>query len=125
MALKNSFYSEIFTNEQRWIDMIDHNLLNSIYCNFALKPFYLEKRAELENEYRITNNEILRQIILIIDKILIQISLFDVQYKNLEYVDIRLLRPLFLVNQMNNVSQKRNDSFDTSNEYLGSHKKNI
>ena len=73
MALKNDFYTEIFNNEKRWVELINRNLLNSIYCNLVLKPFYLQKKSELELEYNLTKNRIIGQIILIIENIINQI----------------------------------------------------
>ena len=106
MALKSNFYNEIFTNEEKWIELINKNLLNSIYCNLALRPFYVQKRNDVEIEYKVTNNQILGQILLIIDDIVAQIDYFNEQYKNSKYVDIKSLLPLFLTNQMNNIGQK-------------------
>ena len=65
MALAKNFYKEIFEQEQKWTDLINLNLLNSVYCNLTLKPFYIQKRMELKEEYAKTNNEIIKQIILI------------------------------------------------------------
>ena len=62
MALGENFYNEIFEREQKWIESINSNLLNSVYCNLVLKPFYIEKRKELKEEYNKTNNEIIKQI---------------------------------------------------------------
>ena len=39
MALKNNFYDEIFEEEKKWIDLINSNLLNSIYFKHELKPY--------------------------------------------------------------------------------------
>lgn len=117
MALGNDFYSEIFVNEQKWIELINAKLLNSIYCNLTLKPFYIEKKKELEEEYSLTNNRIIGQIISIIDNILNQIEVFNEQYKSFQNADINLLLPLFLTTQMNNTSQKGNNNLDIrSNE---------
>lgn len=106
MALKNNFYSEIFEKEQKWIELINSKLMNSIYCKFSLQPFYLEKKRELENEYNLTHNEIIREFINIIDSIITQIELLNLQYKNNKFVDINSLLPLFLTTQMSNNSKK-------------------
>lgn len=107
MALKDNFYNEIFEKEQKWIELINLNLLNSIYCNLTLKPFYLDKKSELEREYNKVNNEIMRQIISIINNIINKIDIYNMQYKNNEFVDIKSLIPLFLMTQMNNVVSKQ------------------
>jgi len=113
MALKNDFYNEIFINEQKWIEYINKNLLNSVYFNLTLKPFYTEKKQELENEYSLTNNEIIGNIINIIDGIINKIEVFVEQYKNGESVDTDSLIPLFLTTQMNNNSKNvKKDEID-------------
>lgn len=106
MALKKNFYNEIFEQEQKWIEFIDNNLLNSIYCDLSLKPFYTKKRNELEIEYKSNRNIILGQVLILIDNIINQIDLLNEEYKKLNSVDIKTLMPLFLINQMNNISQK-------------------
>lgn len=110
MALKNNFYNEIFANEQKWIELINKNLLNSIYCNLALKPFYLKKRKEIEAEFEATNNQMLKQILSVIDSIINKIEEFNEQYENSKFVDIKTLLPLFLSNQMSNSNQNENES---------------
>ena len=102
MALRNGFYTEIFNNEKIWIDLIENNLLNTIYCNLVLKPFYEEKKKELEQEYNLTGNKIIEQIILIIENIINQIDLFKSQYDKGDKVNMHFILPLFLTNQMNN-----------------------
>lgn len=109
MALKNDFYSEIFNNEKKWTELINQNLLNSIYCNLTLKPFYLKKRNEIMEEYTLTNNQILNEVLFIIENILRKIEYFTVQYNNSKEVDIKELLPLFLINQMSNTNQKENE----------------
>jgi len=106
MALKNDFYEEIFINEKKWIEMIDKNLLNNIFCNLELRPFYLKKKDEIKKEYELNNNPILGQILSIIDNIINKLDEFEIQYKNLRYVNIKELLPLFLTSQMNNNSKK-------------------
>lgn len=112
MALKVNFYNEIFENEQKWIELINKNLLNSIYCKLALKPFYIKKRNEIAEEYKTTDNQILRQILSTIDNIIIKIDEFNDKYESSEIVDIKELLPLFLTNQMNNDNQKENESIE-------------
>lgn len=112
MALKNKFYSEIFTNEQKWIDLIDEKLLNSIYCNLVLKPFYEQKKEELQKEYNLTQNKIIGQIIIIIENIINQINLFNDQYNKSQQINLESLLPLFLTNQMNNTNCMENSVFN-------------
>lgn len=111
MALAKNFYNEIFEQEQKWTDLINLNLLNSVYCNLTLKPFYIQKRMELKEEYAKTNNEIIKQIILIINDIIDKIELFNYEYLNYQKSNINLLLPLFLTTKMNNKIEKE-DSID-------------
>ena len=53
MPLSNAFYIEVFAKEQKWIELIDKGLLNSISCMYELKPFYLEKKKQLEEDKKI------------------------------------------------------------------------
>lgn len=105
MALKNDFYSDIFQKEQEWTELINKNLLNSIYCNLVLKSFYLKKKLELKKEYNLSNSKILEQIIISIEQIIDKIDLFNEQYVNSEKVNLKELVPLFLTNQMNNTKE--------------------
>lgn len=116
MALRNDFYTEIFTNEQRWIQLINKNLLNSIYCNLVLKPFYEEKKKELEQEYSLTENKIIGQIIMIMGNIINRIDLFNDQYNKSEKVNVCLILPLFLTNQMNNTNNLETSIFSIDNK---------
>ena len=43
MALRQDFYTEIFEQEKKWIELINSKLLNSIYCKYMWQLFYLEK----------------------------------------------------------------------------------
>ena len=115
MALKNNFYEEIFKNERKWIEMIDRNLLNPIFCNFELKPFYVKKREEIKSEYEITGNHILEELIYIIDGIIEALDECQFTYENSRFVDIRKLLPLFVTSQMNNNTTKK-DSKKTLEE---------
>ena len=101
MALKFNFYSEIFLQEEKWIELINAGLLNSVYCNLVLKPFYEKKRMEIQ---LIDNqeNKILEQILNSIDEILIKFEEFNTRYRNMELVDIKEILPLFLSNKMSN-----------------------
>lgn len=107
MALKKGFYDEIFDNEEKWNSLIKSNLLNVIYCNLELKPFYLNKKEELVHEYEITNNEIIKQVLDIINNIIAEIDAVSEKYNSGESVDISYLSSLFLINQM------RNSEFET------------
>ena len=107
MALKSDFYEEIFTNEKKWIEMINKNLLNNIYCNLELKPFYTQKREDIRKEYESTNNPILGQILTIMNGIVNRLEEFEYQYKALRYVDVKTILPLFLTSQMNNNSDRK------------------
>lgn len=118
MALNNDFYSEIFTNEQKWIELINSKLLNIIYCNLALKPFYLEKKSVLEQEYNLTNNKIIGQILSVLDNIINKIESLDEAYKNNQNTDIKELIPLFLATQMNNIYQKQDNNTITVSDRL-------
>lgn len=102
MALKTEFYSEIFENEQKWIEQINNNLLNSIYCSLSLKPFYVKKKQELDKEIRLGNNQIIKQISLVIEQIINHIDILNEQHNNSQNIEMNSLLPLFLVNQMNN-----------------------
>ena len=46
MALRQDFYTEIFEQEKKWIELINSKLLNSVYCKYILQPFYLDKKKE-------------------------------------------------------------------------------
>lgn len=116
MALGENFYNEIFEREQKWIESIDSNLLNSVYCNLTLKPFYLEKRKELKEEYNKTNNEIIKQTILTINDIIDKIELFNYEYLNYKKPNMNLLLPLFLTTKMNNIAEKEYKHNETQEE---------
>ena len=112
MALKNNFYNEIINNEEKWTDLINRNLLTSIYCKFELKPFYVEKKTELETELKESDNLILTSMLLAIDNIIDKIDLFISQYENFEVVDFKTLLPLFLNNQMNNSNENKKNKIE-------------
>lgn len=110
MALKDNFYNEITENEKKWIELIKDNLLNVIYCNLELKPFYIEKKKELEEEYIKTGNVIIGDTLGIIKSIVDKLEEFNNFYKESKFIDFKLLLPLFLTNQMNNSLQSQNTS---------------
>ncbi len=100
MALNNNFYNDIFSKEEIWKNQIKHGLLNSIYCDYDLKPFYLEKRSELESENDVSNNIMLGEILRIINQILVKIEEFHIQYKLGKSPNMDELLPIFLTSQM-------------------------
>ena len=114
MALSNDFYIEITQKEIKWAEMIKQNLLNVIYCNLELKPFYIEKKNELEEEYIKTGNVIIGDTLFIIKNIINKLEEFNTYYKETKPIDFKLLLPLFLANQMNNSLQSSKSS-DASN----------
>ena len=116
MALDKSFYNDIFEHEQKWTELINSNLLNSIYCNLTLKPFYIQKKEKLEEEYNKTNNEIIKQIILIIDNIIDKIELFNYKYVNYQKPNINSLLTFFLTTKMNNILDKEDKNNENQNE---------
>lgn len=118
MALDKNFYNEIFECEQKWSELIKSNLLNSVYCNLTLKPFYVEKRKELKEEYNQTKNEIIKQIILIINDIINEIDLFNYEYVNYKKPNISSLLSLFLITKMNNDTQKDNHDIENKHEVI-------
>ena len=105
MALKIDFYNEIFEKEQKWIELINSKLLNSIYCNLTLKPFYTEKKNQLEFENNLNDNTIISEMLILVTNIINQIDILNTQYKNNKSVDIESLLPLFLTTQMSNASK--------------------
>ena len=105
MALKNNFYNEIFSKEKKWIELINSGLMNPIYCNLELRSFYLEKKHEIEEEYKVTNNQMLSQVLIVIQDIIKNIDLIVNEYNNNGTYDTKILLPIFLTNQMNNVNQ--------------------
>lgn len=109
MALKPDFYSEILEQEKKWIELINSKLLNSIYCKYILQPFYLAKKRDLEEEFLLTQNKIIGYILEVIEPIILQIELFNDQFRTGEKVDISTLLPLFLTNQMSNSTTKEEE----------------
>ena len=107
MALKNEFYNEIFDQEQKWIETINSNLLNNIYCKCTLKPFYAEKIKILENEYIVSKNKLIEQIIIIFKNIISQIEIIEERYQNNKKIDVKSLLPLFLTTQMYTTQTKK------------------
>lgn len=111
MALRDDFYNDIYIREKKCIELIDRNLLNIYYLNGknGLREFYQLKRQELEEEYKISNNQIIKNIINIINNIIDEIDYLTISYKNGELVDMRSLNSLFLYNLMNNKNNKPNN----------------
>lgn len=133
MALGENFYNEIFEHEQKWIELMNSNLLNSVYCNLTLKPFYVQKIVKLKDEYNKTNNEKLKQIILKINDIIDKIELFNYQYLNYKTPNINSLLPLFLITRKNNIIKEENkyneihnqiDKLQSSKRILQNHVRN-
>lgn len=110
MSLSNSFYIEVFTKEKRWIELINKNLLNSIYCYHELKPYYLNKREELISNPN-SENKIISGIVESINLILRKIEEFNAKFRNNEPYNIKELLPLFLTTQMG-VKEKTNEKMD-------------
>ena len=102
MDLRQDFYTEIYKKEQKWIELINSKLLNSIYFKLDLKPFYLEKKKEVKQEYFLTKNEY-DKFIDIIDSIIEQIELLNEQFNAGQSIDINSLIPFFLTSRMKNV----------------------
>lgn len=102
MALKKDFYIEIFEKEQKWIELINTKLLNAIYCKFSLQPFYIAKKKELEQEYILTHNEIMGNVIGTLNLIISQLEVLYEQFRTGNTVDMSSLMPLFLITKMSN-----------------------
>ena len=107
MALKNDFYNEIFEKEEKWAELVNKNLLTSIYCKFELRPFYIQKRLELEQELEKINNDKIQEDIIssmytISGNIINKIDTFIEKYENCEFVDFNTLLPLLFINKMKN-----------------------
>ena len=115
MDLRQDFYTEIFENEQKWIDLINSKLLNSIYCKYTLQPFYLKKKQTVKQEYFLTKNEY-DKFIDIIDSIIEQIEVFNQQFKSGQKVDISTLKPLFLITQIGKVQKAEEDKSEIRQE---------
>ena len=116
MALKKDFYIELFEKEENWIKMINNpkgNLLTSTYCKFELKPFYLEKIKELENEQKQGNNQIIQSLYFGICDILNKLNEFIEKFEESKRIDFKELLPLFCINIMRNekftIREEKND----------------
>lgn len=115
--VKSDFYSEIFENEKKWKQLIDKGLLNSVYCNLTLKPFYQKKKQILEKEIGLNNNELIKQIIMIINDIIIEIDSLNYKYVNYQKPNINNLLPLFLTSKMNNTTyHEKNTNINKTDE---------
>ena len=102
MALRNEFYQEIEDNEKYWKELNNRKLLNPIYLNIELKPFYENKKQELEEELKNSNNPLLFNILNIINNILSKIEDIDNSYRSGKEFNISDLVTQFLQSQMNN-----------------------
>ena len=105
--IKREFYNEIFEKEKEWEQRIDKKLLNIVYCNLSLKPFYQEKKQILEDEIKFGGNQIINQIIQIMENIIQHIDILNEQYRNSNPLDVETLLPLFLTSQMNNFGYEK------------------
>ena len=117
MDLKEDLYTQIRAKEEKWIRQINENLMTPIYCEYELKPFYLEKRSQLQNN----NNELLSKIKAIIDSIILELDNIYNEYRSSMDVDFKTLSNLFLTSQMNNkISNKESKQIqnDYENDYL-------
>lgn len=114
MALNNNFYNEIFENEKYWIELANKKLLNIYYLNGknGLKEFYVNKKKELELEYKLTNNDIIKQFLDIINSIIREMEYLTDEYRKGELIDMNSLVNLFLYNQMNNNVNENKKSKD-------------
>lgn len=108
MALENNFYQEIHIKEQKWIELIEKNLLNIYYFEAELLPFYTKKVKELTYEYNLTNNSILGEIIQILNNIIKRIEELGNAYRSGLVIDTTTLVPLFLTSNFNNNIKKEN-----------------
>ena len=105
--IKREFYNEIFEKEKEWEQRIEKNLLNIVYCNLSLKPFYQEKKQILEDEIKFGGNQIIKQIIQIMENLIKHIDILNEQYRNSKPLDVQTLLPLFLTSQMNNFGYEK------------------
>ena len=101
MDLRQDFYTEIYEKEQKWIELINSKLLNSIYFKHELQPFYLGKKKEVKEEYFLTKNEY-DKFIDLMDSIIEHIELLNEQFNAGQSIDINSLIPFFLTSQMRN-----------------------
>ncbi|MBQ2946443.1 MAG: hypothetical protein IJE04_01140 [Bacilli bacterium] len=108
MALKKDFYTEIFEKEQKWIELINTKLLNAIYCKFSLQPFYISKKKELEQEYFLTHNEIMGNVVSTLDLLISQLEVLYEQFRTGYTADANSLIPLFLITKMSNSYKNEN-----------------
>lgn len=106
MNINNNIYNEMFDKEKKWIEQINSGLLNSIYCNLELKPFYLE----IEGQLNTNSTEITKPIIEAIKEIIQKIDEFNDLYSKGYKTDMKELIPLFLTNKMNKKEKKSSTS---------------
>lgn len=114
MDLRQDFYTEIYQKEQKWIELINLKLLNSVYFKHELKPFYIGKKQTIKQEYFLTKNEYDR-FIDIIDSIIQQIELLNEQFNAGQSIDINSLIPFFLTSQMK-IAYRKPDKLSEINE---------
>ncbi len=101
MALNKNFYSEIYEKETMWIDMIKLNLINVYYLS-EIKEFYTEKQNQLEYEYELTGNGMMRSISLTLNNIIVKLDFFIDEDRKGKIIRLRELNNLFLINVLNN-----------------------
>lgn len=106
MNINNNIYNEMFDKEKKWIEQINSGLLNSIYCNLELKPFYLE----IEDQLNTNSTEITKPIIEAIKEIINKIDELNDLYSKGYKTDMKELIPLFLTNKMNKKEKKNSTS---------------
>ena len=110
MALENNFYQEINNKEQKWIELIENNLLNIYYFEAELDPFYIKKLEELTYEYNLTNSKFIGLVKEEVSAILLKLEELENAYRAGKEINIKSLIPLFLTNKfINNVVKEDNN----------------
>ncbi len=106
--------NEILKKEETWTKLINENLLNIVYCNLELRPFYLKKLQELNEQYNsvydVEFKKIIRILIGFVEQIIKKLDSLNEQYKNLNIVDIKSLVPSFILSR-----SKSNDIYSLEN----------
>lgn len=100
MALNEDLCNEVYNQEKIWINQINNNLINPLYCDYVLKSFYLTARKKMKESLDKDNN--LSKSIEYINKILEKIEEFANEYRNGNETNITSLIPFLLINQINN-----------------------
>lgn len=118
MALNNNFYSEIFDKENYWTELIDKKLMNIYYLNKSDGPltFYQNKKNQLKIEYDESRNEIIKNFLLSIDNIINKINTLTNDYRTGKQIDFNELKTMFIVNQMNNKSDDKNNDINLTRQ---------